>query len=90
MDAGNVWRVQGQNTEGVEGSDFQFDRFYKEIAVATGFGVRFDLSFFVIRLDGAFKVVDPSIKEGERLVLFTNRKDYSNPLIFNFGIGYPF
>ncbi|MDZ7897097.1 MAG: BamA/TamA family outer membrane protein [Arcicella sp.] len=90
VDAGNVWRVQGQNTEGVEGSDFQFDRFYKEIAIGTGFGIRFDLSFFVIRLDGAFRVVDPAAKEGERLILFKNRKDYDNPMIFNFGIGYPF
>jgi outer membrane protein assembly factor BamA len=90
LDAGNVWRMQGQNTEGVDGSDFQFDRFYKEIALGTGFGVRFDLSFFVIRLDGAIKVVDPSLKEGERFMLFKDSTIYPNPLVFNFGIGYPF
>lgn len=90
VDAGNVWRVQGQNTEGIDGSDFQFNRFYKEIAVGTGVGIRFDLSFFVIRLDGAFRVIDPSAPEGDRLILFKNRQDYDNPMIFNFGIGYPF
>ena len=90
MDAGNVWRVQGQNTEGVVGSDFQLDRFYKEIAIGTGLGIRFDLSFFVIRLDGAFRVVDPSAPEGDRLILFKSRNEYDNPMIFNFGIGYPF
>jgi outer membrane protein assembly factor BamA len=90
VDAGNVWRVQGQNTEGVPGSDFQLDRFYKEIAVGTGLGIRFDLSFFVIRLDGAFKVVDPSIQQGERFVLFKERPNYNNSMLFNFGIGYPF
>ena len=97
VDAGNVWRFQGQNTEGAAGSDFQFDRFYKEIAVGTGFGVRIDLSFFVIRFDGAVKVVDPSQVEGNRWVLFKDKENFKgdikvngNPLVFNFGIGYPF
>lgn len=97
VDAGNVWRFQGQNTESITGSDFQFNRFYKEIAVGTGFGIRIDLSFFVIRFDGAVKVVDPSQVEGNRWVLFRNKNNFKgdiknngNPLIFNFGIGYPF
>ncbi len=97
VDAGNVWRFQGQNTEGVTGSDFQFNRFYKEIAVGIGFGVRIDLSFFVIRFDGAVKVIDPSQVEGNRWVLFKDKDNFKgdirangNPLIFNFGIGYPF
>ena len=90
VDAGNVWRVQGQNTEGIVGSDFQFNRFYKEIAVGTGLGIRFDLSFFVIRLDGAFRVIDPSRKENDRWVLFKDSSTHDNPMIFNFGIGYPF
>jgi outer membrane protein assembly factor BamA len=97
VDAGNVWRIQNQNTESIYNSDFQFDRFYKEIAVGTGFGVRMDLSFFVIRLDAAVKVVDPLQAEGNRWVLFRDNSNFkgpkgvfSNPLVFNFGIGYPF
>ena len=97
VDAGNVWRFQGQNTEGITGSDFELDRFYKEIAVGTGFGIRIDLSFFVIRFDGAVKVIDPSQVEGNRWVLFKDKdnfkgdiKNNGNPVIINFGIGYPF
>jgi outer membrane protein assembly factor BamA len=98
VDAGNVWRIQNQNTEGAFGSDFQFDKFYKEIAVGTGFGVRVDLSFFVIRLDAAVKVIDPLQNEGNRWVLFRDYDNFrgpkiggfTNPLVFNFGIGYPF
>jgi outer membrane protein assembly factor BamA len=94
VDAGNVWRFQGQNTEGVTGSDFQFNRFYKEIAVGTGFGLRVDLSFFVLRLDWAIKVIDPSQKDGNRWVLFRGKENFTNgfenPLVLNFGIGYPF
>ena len=69
----------------------------KEIAVGTGFGVRIDLSFFVIRFDGAVKVIDPSQTEGNRWVLFKDKENFKgniknngNPLVFNFGIGYPF
>lgn len=97
VDAGNVWRFQGQNTEGITGSDFEFNRFYKEVAVGGGLGIRIDLSFFVIRFDGAVKVVDPSQEEGNRWVLFKNKDNFrgdikknGNPLIINFGIGYPF
>lgn len=97
VDAGNVWRFQGQNTEGITGSDFRFDRFYKEIAVGTGFGIRIDLSFFVIRFDGAVKVIDPSQVEGNRWVLFKDKENFKgdiknsgNPIVVNFGIGYPF
>ncbi len=99
VDAGNVWRFDGQNTEGVTGSEFQFNRFYKEIAVGTGFGIRADLSFFVLRLDWALKVIDPSQDEGNRWVLFRDKSNFrgnareggfSNPLVLNFGIGYPF
>ncbi|MDR6562599.1 MULTISPECIES: BamA/TamA family outer membrane protein [unclassified Arcicella] len=94
VDAGNVWRFKGQNTEGVSGSDFQFNRFYKEIAVGTGFGIRVDLSFFVLRLDWAVRMLDPSLPENNRWVLFKPSEKlpstYRNPLVLNFGIGYPF
>ncbi len=97
VDAGNVWRFAGQSTAGQTGSDFQVNRFYKEIAVGTGFGLRYDLSFFVIRFDWAIKVLDPAMK-GNTWVLFKNNLSdptnpnnaYQNPLTLNFGIGYPF
>jgi outer membrane protein assembly factor BamA len=97
VDAGNVWRFAGQSTAGQTGSDFQVNRFYKEIAVGTGFGLRYDLSFFVIRFDWAIKVLDPAMK-GNTWVLFKNNltdptnpnNAYQNPLTLNFGIGYPF
>jgi len=43
VDAGNIWnRRPIDNTPAEKGSDFQFDRFYKEIAVDAGTGLRFD------------------------------------------------
>ncbi len=43
IDAGNTWltRADSNNVNG----DFKFNRFYKEIAVGGGVGLRFDFSF---------------------------------------------
>lgn len=92
IDAGNSWNI------GVEpsrpGSDFRYDRFYKEIAVGTGIGLRMDFDFLIIRLDMATKAIDPARPEGERWIL--DNISFKRPLgekgqtVFNFGIGYPF
>ena len=39
--------------------DFQFDRFYKEIAVSPGLGVRFDFDFFLFRFDVVVPLKQP-------------------------------
>lgn len=100
VDAGNVWTLQ-ENTERT-GSAFRFNTFVPQIAVGTGVGLRLDFSFFLVRLDGGIKVWDParqyySPREGfvdRRFVLpyFSLRQltRGSNPLVINFGIGYPF
>jgi len=76
------------------GADFRYDRFYKEIAVGTGIGLRMDFDFLVIRLDLATKVIDPSQDEGNRWVLdnlkFNQPFGVRGQTVFNFGIGYRF
>lgn len=101
IDAGNVWRLpySAANTQ----STFRFDSFVPQIAVGTGVGLRLDFSFFLIRLDGGIKVWDParqyfSEEDGQfvdrRFILpkFSLRQltKGPNPLVINFGIGYPF
>lgn len=108
IDAGNTWRLRldknatpNQNT--LKGA-FDVSRFYKEIAVGTGVGLRYDLSYFIFRLDMGIKVYDPSrifetkdadgkpITIDERYVLprFSFRRSSANLPVFNIGIGYPF
>lgn len=82
VDAGNVW-LNKKNFY-VPNGEFQFNRFYKEFAVGVGFGMRFDFSFFILRLDAAFALRNPSNPEGSRWV---NDFKHTN---FNLGIGYPF
>lgn len=91
-DAGNVWTLNSGNAK--KGADFALARFYKEIALGAGIGLRLDFSFLLLRLDAAFKVHDPAQKEGERWVMdrlwTTNLFQEKEVLILNLGIGYPF
>lgn len=101
IDAGNIWRLPYSANSAQ--STFRFNTFIPQIAVGTGVGLRLDFSFFLIRLDGGIKVWDParryvSEQTGElvdkRFILpeFSLRRltKGSNPLVINFGIGYPF
>ncbi len=87
FDIGNIWAVN--NWDNRQGARFRLNEFYKEIAMGTGFGVRFDFSFFVFRFDFGTKVKDPQQTEGNRWVFgkdITKTKSWT----FNIGIGYPF
>lgn len=84
-DLGNIW-LRTKNSI-YEGGEFAFNRFYKELALGTGVGLRYDFGFFVIRVDLGIPLRDPSIKGSDTWVI-KNLK--FNDLMLNFGIGYPF
>lgn len=85
VDAGNIWLLRKDPAK--PNGDFQADRFYKEIAIGSGLGLRWDLSFFVLRLDAAVPIRDPKYAENDRW-MFDKRP--LTKIILNFGIGYPF
>jgi outer membrane protein assembly factor BamA len=87
LDAGNIWAISEEDER--EGALFRFNRFYKDIAVGTGIGARFDFSFFIFRLDLGMKLRDPSAASGERWIP-GNRKYGREDFTLNLGIGYPF
>ena len=67
VDAGNIWlRKPDPNRSN---GDFDFNRFYKEFALGTGIGTRFDFSFFIIRLDLGVKLRDPMFDENKKWVV---------------------
>ncbi|MFH2095839.1 MAG: BamA/TamA family outer membrane protein, partial [Bacteroidota bacterium] len=90
IDAGNIWAVSPNDNR--EGALFRFNSFYDDIAIGSGFGMRFDFSFFVFRFDFGVKVRDPIQIEGEKIVIFTERSKFMKDLFnnVNVGIGYPF
>jgi outer membrane protein assembly factor BamA len=85
-DAGNIWSLSKYSND--PRKDFRFDKFYKEIALGTGVGLRMDFSFFIIRFDFGLKLHNPALPEGERWIGI--KKFGDNDWTFNFGIGYPF
>jgi len=87
VDAGNIWSVNPADDR--VGAQFHPADFFSEIAVGTGFGLRFDLSFSVLRLDMGLKMKDPSYPSGQRW-LPGNRSINENNISWNIAIGYPF
>ena len=69
-DIGNIWLLKADSAR--PNADFQFNRFYKELALSAGPGVRFNFGFLLIRFDLGFKVYDPSLATGSRFI-FNNR-----------------
>lgn len=57
-DMGNVWTIR--NLSGFEGGQFKFNNLWHDLAIGAGTGVRIDFGFFLIRLDWAYKLKDPS------------------------------
>ncbi len=84
VDAGNIWNVL-DNIED-EASVFNGIADIKELAVASGLGLRYDFGFFVLRFDVGFKTHNPARPIGERWF-----RDYNFPnAVYNIGINYPF
>ncbi|MBN1789501.1 MAG: BamA/TamA family outer membrane protein [Bacteroidales bacterium] len=87
LDVGNIWAVRKEDDK--PGAEFNWNRFHKEIAVGSGFGARFDFSFFLLRLDFGIKLRDPALPDGDRWIPVF--KDFGlRDLHVKFGIGYPF
>jgi len=84
VDMGNIWLTRENNDR--PGGEFKLNRFYKDIAVGGGFGIRLDFSFFIIRFDAAIPLKNPALPDGEKWF-----KDLAMKKVnFQLGIGYPF
>jgi outer membrane protein assembly factor BamA len=87
IDAGNIWAIDKADNR--EGALFELNSFYKEIAIGTGVGIRFDISIFVLRFDFGIPLYDPAYPENERWLSRFDELNL-NDFTLNFGIGYPF
>ncbi|MEO1258437.1 MAG: BamA/TamA family outer membrane protein [Bacteroidota bacterium] len=96
VDAGNIWLITGDADESTPEPDglFQWDQFYKEIAVGTGFGLRIDFDVAVVRFDWAFAVRKPTQEEGTQWLFsdleLLSRSWRRENVVWNVAIGYPF
>ena len=87
VDAGNIWTIREYAEQ--PGGLFEFDSFYKQIAVSYGLGVRFDFGFLVLRLDGGMKAYNPSGSTMYRRIPLLH-PNMSRDFAFHLAVGYPF
>lgn len=86
IDVGNVWYLGRDKTQVPEDGIFQIDKFYKQLAMNTGLGLRIDIKFVILRLDWGIQIHNPNRPSGERWI---NNFRWKNTAL-NFGVGYPF
>ena len=85
LDAGNIWLLR--KDENRPGGELTLRNFAKSIALNTGAGIRYDLTFLVIRLDLGIALHMPydTGKSG-----YYNIPKFKDGLGLHFAIGYPF
>jgi outer membrane translocation and assembly module TamA len=69
------------------GGKFAASEFFKDLAVGTGFGIRYDLDFLILRLDlgiGIHVPYDTGVSS------YFNIRKFKDYLGFHFAVGYPF
>ncbi|WP_316933227.1 translocation and assembly module lipoprotein TamL [Maribacter thermophilus] len=83
-DAGNIWNV----FDDVDNEDATFNGLesLKDIALGTGFGIRYDFTYFLFRLDLGFKTYNPAEIQSKRWFRDYN---FANSVL-QIGINYPF
>ena len=82
-DLGNTWSIGEEKNDNV----FKFNKFYKQMGIGSGFGIRMNIAYVTFRLDFAYKVYDPNKPEGQKWV--ASKINLLDPTV-NFAIGYPF
>lgn len=85
LDAGNVWLMRSDSSR--PGAQFTFKKFFDSIALGSGVGIRYDLSFLVLRLDWGIALHVPyeTGKSG-----YYNIPRFKDGMGVHFAIGYPF
>ncbi len=95
-DIGNIWNTR--DTKQDPNAGFKLDRLYKDLAIGVGTGLRIDFNYFLIRVDYAMKMKDPTRDYNNGWLDLHNMKwtevkpngTRVNNYAWQFGIGLPF
>lgn len=85
LDAGNVWLMDPDQDR--PGGTFNLSRIGQDLALGTGFGIRCDLDFLILRFDIGVGIHAPydTGRSG-----YYNMVKFKDSLGYHFAIGYPF
>lgn len=86
IDAGNIWTIR--KYEDQPGGEFRFDKFYEQIAVAYGIGLRINFGFFILRVDGGMKAINPAYTGRDHFPILS--PSFKRDFAFHFAVGMPF
>ena len=95
-DMGNIWNARDTDADPKAG--FKLNRLYEDLAIGVGTGLRFDFNYFIVRIDYALKMKDPTRATNNgwldlHKMQWTEVKPNSmrvNNYAWQFGIGLPF
>lgn len=102
VDIGNVWNLKKSAALDRDIRQFDPQYFYQQLGVAAGYGLRFDMSYLIVRFDLGFRVKRPDVSENNGWQLpsvnyknllsgnTTNRQWRYENFNFTIGINYPF
>ncbi|MDL1913768.1 MAG: outer membrane protein assembly factor [Bergeyella sp.] len=83
VDAGNIWSTR----DNVYNDHFRWNKFFKQLGVGSGFGIRINVAYVTFRLDIAYKVYNPNMPVGNRWGM---PRWKLTDAVLNFAFGYPF
>ena len=86
-DIGNVWFLR--DNPDFPGGEFKLDKFWTDLGIGLGTGLRVDFGFLNIRLDYAFKVKNPSPDNIEEQNKWFYQWQFNDGQ-FQLGVNYPF
>ena len=87
IDAGNIWTLR--NYPDQPGGQFKFKDFYKQIAVSYGVGLRLNFDYFILRMDGGMKAINPVYDTSDEHWAIFHPK-WGRDFTFHFSVGLPF
>lgn len=87
IDAGNIWNTRSYSD--IPDSQFKFGKFWKQIAVAYGIGLRFNMDYFILRFDAGMKAINPAVPSGRGHYPIADPK-FSRDFTLHFAVGLPF
>lgn len=87
VDAGNIWTLREYDEQ--PGGQFRFNTFLEQIAMAYGLGIRFNFNYFILRMDGGMKAINPAFSDSYHHYPIIH-PDFGRDFSFHFAVGLPF
>jgi len=87
VDGGNIWTLKPDTDR--PNAELRWDS-YKNVALGTGFGLRFDFNYFVFRFDWGLKLRRPFKTPTQGYWVDWSNTNWAELSNFNIAVGYPF